>query len=61
SFFRTRSFANPVLDMINAFRYGILGISDMSIYWSIGLLLTFVLLFTVLALWLLERGKSLRS
>ena len=59
--FRAMSFANPILYMINAFRHGVLGISDMPIYWSIGLLLGFVLIFAALALWLLERGKGLRS
>ena len=59
--FRALSFANPVLYMINAFRYGVLGQSDMPLYWSFVLLLVFVLLFGCVAMWLLERGKKLRS
>ncbi|WGK69493.1 ABC transporter permease [Candidatus Haliotispira prima] len=59
--FRAMSFANPVLYMINAFRYGVLGISDISIYWSLGLLLVFVFVFAGTALWLLQRSKSLRT
>ena len=59
--FRALSFANPVLYMINAFRYGVLGQSDMPWYWSFLLLLVFVLVFGGVAMWLLERGKKLRS
>ena len=59
--FRALSFANPVLYMINAFRYGVLGQSDMPLYWSFLLLLVFVLAFGGVAMWLLERGKKLRS
>ncbi len=59
--FRKLSFANPILYMINAFRYGVLGISDIPIYWSIGLLLVFVLFFMLIALFLLQRSRSLRT
>ena len=59
--FRLISFANPILYMINSFRYGLLGTSDISIYLSVGLLLVFVLLFTLAAVWLMEHSKSLRN
>ncbi|MDO9320974.1 MAG: ABC transporter permease, partial [Pseudomonas sp.] len=40
------SLANPILHMVNAFRYGILGVSYLSICVAIGLmLLTAVLLY----------------
>ena len=32
-FWQTLSLANPVLHMVNAFRYGILGVSDIRIGW----------------------------
>ncbi len=59
--FRTMSFANPILYMINAFRYGMLGSADISIHLCIGLLLFFTVLFSVIAYWLIEHSKSLRS
>ena len=59
--FRTISFVNPILYMINAFRYGVLGSAEISIHLSIGLLLSFALLFSLVAYWLIEHSKSLRS
>lgn len=51
---------NPILYMVNAFRYGMLGISDVSLWVSFGVILLFILAFFVYALWLLKRGKGLR-
>jgi len=59
-FWQTVSLANPILYMVNAFRYGILGISDVSPLYALGMLLLFaVVLFTV-SLRLLSRGKGIR-
>ncbi|RZK97318.1 MAG: ABC transporter permease, partial [Pedobacter sp.] len=52
---------NPILHMVNAFRYGILGISDIDISNAIiGLSLGVVILF-VISLHLLKTGKRLRA
>lgn len=52
---------NPILHMVNAFRYGILGISDVNFANAIaGLLLGVVILF-VISLHLLKTGKRLRA
>jgi ABC-2 type transport system permease protein len=52
---------NPILHMVNAFRYGILGISDVNINNAIiGLTLGVVILF-VISLHLLKTGKRLRA
>ncbi len=52
---------NPILYMVNAFRYGIAGISDINIVWAFTMVSLFcVLLFTV-ALNLLDKGSRLRS
>ena len=52
---------NPILYMVNAFRYGFLGISDI----NVGAALTIVFLFTLMligiALHLLKTGKNLRA
>jgi ABC-2 type transport system permease protein len=55
------SHANPVLYMVNAFRYGILGISDVSVGWAFVLMLVFIAALSIAALQLLKRGVGLRS
>jgi ABC-2 type transport system permease protein len=53
--------ANPILYMVNAFRYGMLGASDVSINVAFTIILSaFVGLF-VLALILLHKGSGIRS
>lgn len=58
---RALSLANPILYMVNAFRYGFLGTSDI----GLGAAFSVIVLFTVglfcCALLLLERGVGLRS
>lgn len=52
---------NPVLYMVNAFRYGFLGVSDVSIAGSFAGIGLFLVLLFCCALYLLEKGKGLRS
>ena len=60
-FWQTVSRANPILYMVNAFRYGILGTSDIGIGTAYAILLVFVVgLFTV-CLTLLNRGVGIRE
>lgn len=52
---------NPILHMVNAFRYGILGVSDVNILFAIlGLIFGVAILFVV-SLHLLKTGKRLRA
>jgi len=60
-FWRTLSHANPVLYMVNAFRYGILGVSDVDLALAYGVMLGAALLLGVLAMYLLKRGVGLRA
>ena len=53
--------ANPIFYMVNAFRYGLLGSSDMPLSVAYALMIGFVLLLGGLALWLLNKGIGLRS
>ena len=53
--------ANPVFYMVNAFRYGLLGSSDVPLWVAYALMLGFVAALTALGLWLLRRGVGLRS
>ena len=53
--------ANPIFYMVNAFRYGLLGSSDVPLWVAYTLMLGFVAVLAALALWLLRRGVGLRS
>ncbi len=59
-FWKTVSQINPIFYMVNAFRYGILGISDVDIYFAIGMLFVFTIVMFAFAMHLLYRGKGLR-
>lgn len=59
-FWRAVSQANPIFYMVNAFRYGILGVSDAGIGFSLLLLVLFTLALFVFSLLLLHKGKGLR-
>lgn len=53
--------ANPILYMVNAFRYGILGVSDIDIGFAYALILFFVVLSYGSALLLMNRGVGIRE
>lgn len=53
--------ANPIFYMVNAFRYGLLGSSDVPLWVAYALMLGFVVALSALGLWLLKRGVGLRS
>ena len=54
------SLANPILYMINAFRYGFLGISDISLWASYIIIIGFIVALFILSLILLKRGYGIR-
>ena len=58
---RQVSLVNPILYMINAFRYGLLGISDIPVTVAFAIISGFVLVLTVFSLYLLERGVGIKS
>jgi len=58
---REISYANPILYMVNAFRYGLLGTSDISLGWAYAVMLGFVVVFGAVCLNLLHRGVGLRT
>ncbi len=60
AFWQKLSLANPILYMINAFRYGILGITDIPLALSYGIVIGFILVLGALALRLLDRGYGIR-
>ncbi len=60
-FWQSLSYFNPILYMVNAFRYSILGVSDINIWAAIVLLLIFFSGLFLTALHLLNRGTGLKS
>lgn len=61
SFWRSLSYFNPILYVINAFRYGMLGISDINIWTALSCIIILVISLFVLVYYLLEKGICLRS
>ena len=60
-FWQNVSYANPILYMVNAFRYGMLGKADISITSSLSLLIILLISLFTFALWLLNKGIGLKS
>jgi len=60
-FWQKVSLGNPILYMVNAFRYGILGVSDIDIIWAYVIVGVFVVGLFSLNLILLNRGVGIRE
>ncbi len=60
-FWQKVSVFNPILYMVNGFRYGILGVSDVSLVQTYSVILVAGALLFAWCLWLLGRGTGLRS
>lgn len=60
-FWQKVSLFNPILYMVNGFRYGFLGQSDVPVWTSIGMCVAFIVLLASWALWLLHKGTGLRQ
>lgn len=57
----TIALANPILYMVNAFRYGMLGVSDVSLVPAFAIILTFAVVLGTICVTLLKRGTGLRT
>ena len=55
------SHANPILYMVNAFRFGFLGISDVDVTLSFSIMIGAALALFATCMWLLYRGVGLRE
>ncbi|MDW6018905.1 ABC transporter permease [Vibrio plantisponsor] len=60
-FWQGVSKVNPIVYMVNAFRYGFLGVSDVDIVTSFSVLSVFVVVLYCVAHYLVTKGKGLRS
>ena len=55
------SHANPILYMVNAFRYGFLGVSDVDIGLAYGIMICAALVLFAACVWLMYRGVGTRE
>lgn len=60
-FWQGVSMLNPILYMVNVFRYGFLGVSDIPVGWALAAIFAFIIVLFSVALAMLERGKGIRS
>ncbi len=60
-FWQNASHLNPILYMVNAFRYGLLGIADIDIRLAFAIILLFIAALFSFSLWLLARGVGIRQ
>lgn len=60
-FWQKVSLFNPILYMINAFRYGLLGVSDSSLATSYTIICLFIAVLFAVSLYLLNTGKGIRD
>ena len=58
---QTASLFNPVLYMINGFRYGILGVSDIAIEHAFLIIFSLIIVFGAVALLLLKSGAGIKQ
>ncbi len=59
-FWQKVSMVNPILYMVNAFRYGFLGVSDMPVWVCFTVLIGFCVAFSLIIIYLFRKGVGLR-
>lgn len=60
-FWQNISLLNPILYMVNAFRYGMLGTSDIAVELAFGIIILCIISLTSFALYLLNKGTGIRN
>lgn len=58
---QTISLLNPILYMVNTFRYGMLGVSDIAIVDAFIIISLFIIVLTTVALYLLNKGVGIKT
>lgn len=59
--FKTLSYFNPIVYMIDGFRYGFYGFSDTNLWFGLSFLIAVIAILTGINLWLLKKGTGLRA
>ncbi|MBY4675440.1 ABC transporter permease [Marinobacterium arenosum] len=60
-FWQNVSMLNPILYMVNTFRYGILGVSDINVGFALAAIMAFIVGLALLAGHLLNKGTGIRT
>ncbi len=60
-FWQKVSLINPILYMINSFRYGLLGISDTNLYIAMSIIVLFIIGLFSFAMYLLNKGVGIKQ
>jgi ABC-2 type transport system permease protein len=60
-FWQKVSMLNPILYMVNAFRYGVLGVSDINVSYAFVGVFVFIVVLFAYSMYLLNSGKRLRN
>ncbi len=60
SFWQWVSYSNPVFYMINAFRYGMLGKSDIDIHVALWVIIAFIIVLYSWTIWLFRKGVGIK-
>ena len=60
-FWQNISYANPILYMINAMRFGMLGVSDINVNIALAIIIGFVVVLYTYCIYLLRKGVGIRS
>lgn len=60
-FWQNVSLFNPILYMVNAFRFGMLGVSDIRVEIAFAIIISCIIALTSFALYLLNKGTGLRN
>jgi len=59
-FWQNISLVNPILYMVNSFRYGLLGISDTDLVTALGIIIIFIVVLFSYSLYLLKSGVGIK-
>jgi ABC-2 type transport system permease protein len=60
-FWRSVSLLNPILYMVNAFRFGILGESDINLAIAFGMIMLFIVILFMICLYLVKHSTGIRQ
>jgi ABC-2 type transport system permease protein len=60
-FWQQLSLVNPILYMVNSFRHGFRGTSDIELSTALGVILIFIILLFIICMTLLERGTGIKN
>jgi ABC-2 type transport system permease protein len=60
-FWRNITYINPIFYMVNAFRYGMLGYSDVDLTSALTVILVFIVILYSMTVWLMNKGVGIRT